>query len=58
MSCSSAYDPSAVENDVDDLTLSSSVDNSSTAEEKILGKNDEYKLVKLLKLELSMVSYS
>tara|TARA_A100001015_G_scaffold298342_1_gene380948 strand:+ start:2510 stop:3736 length:1227 start_codon:yes stop_codon:yes gene_type:complete len=53
VSCSSAYDPNAVKNSVDNSTIPSSVDNSSTSEGKILGKNDEYKLVKLLKKRLS-----
>lgn len=52
VSCSPAYNPNSEDKSVD-MTMGSSTSDSVIGEEKILGKNDEYKLVKLLKKRLS-----
>ena len=53
VSCSPAYDPRVDDSSVTSTLGGTSSNGGSQEEEKILGKNDEYKLVKLLKKRLS-----
>ena len=53
VSCSPAYDPRVDDSSVTSTLGGTSSNGGAQEEEKILGKNDEYKLVKLLKKRLS-----